>query len=172
MRSTNVPRKISTDPTTRAYQTDFNFSDATRARIFDLAAQAHYFSGKIDSGNQEARLHRRQEAGLQRRPEEFFRGLQLFAPAAGAATDYPISKHRGYSRIRPPPRLLPPLSKAGPWTKNPSTWKTRPAPANSPSYRPSSRSCRRSTTTSSVINVVRARAQRIMEMAQGAPATR
>ena len=36
---------------TEAYQSDFNFSDATRARIFDLAAQAHYFSGKIDSGN-------------------------------------------------------------------------------------------------------------------------
>lgn len=33
------------------YQADFNFSDATRARIFDLASQAHYFSGKIDSGN-------------------------------------------------------------------------------------------------------------------------
>ncbi len=34
-----------------SYQTEFTFSDATRARIFDLAAQAHYFSGKIDSGN-------------------------------------------------------------------------------------------------------------------------
>jgi len=33
------------------YQTDFTFSDATRARIFDLTAQAHYFSGKVDSGN-------------------------------------------------------------------------------------------------------------------------
>ncbi len=33
-----------------SYQTDFTFSDATRARIFDLADQAHYFSGKIDSG--------------------------------------------------------------------------------------------------------------------------
>ena len=32
------------------YETDFTFSDAARARIFDLAAQAHYFSGKIDSG--------------------------------------------------------------------------------------------------------------------------
>ncbi len=32
------------------YQTQFSFSDAARARIFDLAAQAHYFSGKIDSG--------------------------------------------------------------------------------------------------------------------------
>lgn len=33
------------------YQTAFTFSDATRARIFDLAAQSHYFSGKVDSGN-------------------------------------------------------------------------------------------------------------------------
>lgn len=32
------------------YQTEFSVSDATRTRIFDLAAQAHYFSGKIDSG--------------------------------------------------------------------------------------------------------------------------
>jgi len=34
-----------------AYQTDFTFSEANRARIFDLAAQAQYFSGKIDSGH-------------------------------------------------------------------------------------------------------------------------
>jgi len=33
------------------YQTEFNFSDATRSRIFSLAAQAHYFAGKVDSGN-------------------------------------------------------------------------------------------------------------------------
>jgi hypothetical protein len=32
------------------YQTEFSFTDAARARIFDLAAQAHYFSEKIDSG--------------------------------------------------------------------------------------------------------------------------
>jgi len=33
------------------YQTDFNFSDPARARIFELASLAHYFSGKVDSGN-------------------------------------------------------------------------------------------------------------------------
>ena len=44
--------KISDDSDDReAYQTDFVFSDATRVRIFDLATQARYFSGKIDSGN-------------------------------------------------------------------------------------------------------------------------
>jgi hypothetical protein len=44
--------KISSDSEDREnYQTDFIFSDAARARIFELAAQSHYFSGKIDSGN-------------------------------------------------------------------------------------------------------------------------
>lgn len=33
------------------YQTEFDLSPETRARVFELAAQAHYFSGKIDSGN-------------------------------------------------------------------------------------------------------------------------
>ena len=44
--------KITADSDERDnYETDFTFSDATRSRIFDLAAQAHYFSGKVDSGN-------------------------------------------------------------------------------------------------------------------------
>jgi hypothetical protein len=44
--------KITNDSDERDnYQTDFNFSDAARARIFELAAQARYFSGKVDSGN-------------------------------------------------------------------------------------------------------------------------
>jgi len=44
--------KISADSDARDdYQTDFIFSDATRVRIFELAAKAHYFSGKVDSGN-------------------------------------------------------------------------------------------------------------------------
>lgn len=44
--------KISNDSDVRDdYQTDFTFSDSTRAHIFELATQAHYFSGKVDSGN-------------------------------------------------------------------------------------------------------------------------
>src|SRR5208282_6712524 len=44
--------KISADSDEREnYQSEFTFSEATRSRIFDLAAQSHYFSGKIDSGN-------------------------------------------------------------------------------------------------------------------------
>jgi hypothetical protein len=44
--------KISADSDARDdYQTDFTLSDSARTRIFELAAQAHYFSGKVDSGN-------------------------------------------------------------------------------------------------------------------------
>ena len=44
--------KISNDSDERDdYQTDFTFSDSTRAHVFELATQAHYFSGKVDSGN-------------------------------------------------------------------------------------------------------------------------
>ena len=40
-----------TSDDTENYTAEFTFSDATRASIFDLAAKAHYFSGKIDTGN-------------------------------------------------------------------------------------------------------------------------
>lgn len=44
--------KITADSDVRdTYATDFVFSDPIRARIFELAVQAHYFSGKVDSGN-------------------------------------------------------------------------------------------------------------------------
>jgi hypothetical protein len=44
--------RVSEDSDEReTYQSEFIFSDASRARIFDLATQSHYFSGKIDSGN-------------------------------------------------------------------------------------------------------------------------
>jgi hypothetical protein len=33
------------------YQAEFTFTEVTRARIFDLASQSHNFSGKVDSGN-------------------------------------------------------------------------------------------------------------------------
>jgi hypothetical protein len=33
------------------HQAEFELSPAGRARIFDLAAQAHFFAGKVDSGN-------------------------------------------------------------------------------------------------------------------------
>jgi len=44
--------KISPESDDReSYQAEFELSPAGRARVFDLAAQAHFFAGKIDSGN-------------------------------------------------------------------------------------------------------------------------
>ena len=43
--------KTAPDAEEEPYTSEFDFSPANRARIFDLAAQAHYFSGKVDSGN-------------------------------------------------------------------------------------------------------------------------
>jgi hypothetical protein len=44
--------RISSDSEDREdYASDFTVSDVTRARMFELAQRAHYFSGKIDSGN-------------------------------------------------------------------------------------------------------------------------
>jgi hypothetical protein len=43
--------KADPDAEEQAYTSEFNFSPANRARIFELAAQAHYFSGEVDSGN-------------------------------------------------------------------------------------------------------------------------
>jgi len=44
--------RISQDSDVRDdYETSFTLSEATRARIFELAEKAHYFSGKVDSGN-------------------------------------------------------------------------------------------------------------------------
>ncbi len=42
--------KADPDAEEQPYTSEFEFSPATRARIFDLAAQAHYFSRKLDSG--------------------------------------------------------------------------------------------------------------------------
>jgi hypothetical protein len=44
--------RISPDSEDReTYRTEFQFSPGNRARIFGLATQSHYFAGKIDSGN-------------------------------------------------------------------------------------------------------------------------
>ncbi len=42
--------KADPDAEEQPYTSEFDFSSANRARIFELAAQAHYFSGKVDSG--------------------------------------------------------------------------------------------------------------------------
>jgi hypothetical protein len=44
--------RISTDSDDRdIYQPEFTLTDATRAQIFELTEKANYFSGKVDAGN-------------------------------------------------------------------------------------------------------------------------
>lgn len=44
--------RVSQDSDEReTYHADFELSPAGKARVFDLAAQAHFFAGKLDSGN-------------------------------------------------------------------------------------------------------------------------
>ena len=45
------PRYPPIRKTARTTELEFRFSDANRARVFELAKQAHYFAGKVDSGN-------------------------------------------------------------------------------------------------------------------------
>jgi hypothetical protein len=42
--------KIEDNPEEQSYSADFEMSAGNRDRVFDWAKQAHYFSGKIDSG--------------------------------------------------------------------------------------------------------------------------
>ncbi len=42
--------RIEDNPEAQSYKTEFEMSAGDRDRIFDWAKQAHYFSGKIDSG--------------------------------------------------------------------------------------------------------------------------
>ena len=44
------PVRIEDNPEEQSYKTDFEMSAGNRDRMFDWAKQAHYFSGKIDSG--------------------------------------------------------------------------------------------------------------------------
>jgi len=43
--------KVAPEAEEQPYASEFDFSPANRLRVFDLAVQAHYFSGKVDSGN-------------------------------------------------------------------------------------------------------------------------
>jgi hypothetical protein len=43
--------KVAEDSDEETYRTEFDMSAENRQRVFDYAKQAHYFEGKIDSGN-------------------------------------------------------------------------------------------------------------------------
>ena len=103
-RTTNLQARYLPDSDVRDdYQTDFTFSDATRARIFGLVAQAHYFSGKVDSGNKKLAFTGAKKLVLARTASEVRRADYNYSQQpARAAADNPVSKPRRHDGIRLP----------------------------------------------------------------------
>jgi len=164
--------KISSDSEdTETYQTDFTFSDATRARIFALAAQAHYFSGKIDSGNRKLAFtgtkklsytdaQRNVSATYNFSPQQPIQQLTALFQAVAATMEFGrrLAYDHRYQKLALDDEL-----------------KRMEAEAHSgelaelDAARPILQEI---FDDSSVLNVVRARAQRLMEMARSVPTAR
>ncbi len=107
--------KISSDSDDReTYQTDFVFSEATRARIFELATQAHYFSGKVDSGNHKLAFTGAKKLVYKDGQRETAAAYNFSSLPAGPAADDLISERERHPGVRPAPRPLPSLPEACP----------------------------------------------------------
>ena len=162
--------RISNDSDDReAYQTEFTFSEATRARIFDLAAQAHYFTGKIDSGNRKLAFTGAKKLTYKDDQRNFtadynFSSLQpvqqltaLFQ-GVSATLEYGrrLTHYHRYQKLALDDELkrMEEQARAGDINELQAV-----KPVLQEIY-----------DDASVINVVRARAQRLMEMGKGSPA--
>lgn len=145
------------------YQTDFALSDATRARIFQLAAEAHYFSGKIDSGSKKLAFtgakrltykdgQRSTTAEYNYSPVPAVQQLTALFQAVGATLEYGrrLTYFHHYQKLALDDEL-----------KRMEDQARRGDLAELQALKPVLQDIY---DDSSVINVVRARAQRIMEM--------
>jgi hypothetical protein len=164
--------KISDDSDDReSYQTEFTFSDATRSKIFAMAAQSHYFSGKIDSGNRKIAFTGAKKLTYKDGEHESTAAYnystlpvvqQLTALFQGVASTMEFGRrlaycHR-YQKLALDDELKRMEDQAG-----------RGELIELQAVKPVLQEIH---DDSSVINVVRARAQRIMEMGNGVPASR
>jgi hypothetical protein len=164
--------KISPDSEDRDnYQNEFTFSDATRARIFELAAQAHYFSGKIDSGNRKLANtgakkltykdgQRESSATYNYSPQPAVQQLTALFQSVGATLEFgrQLAHYHRYQKLA----LDDVLKRMEDQARRGELIEVQAVkPVLQEIY-----------DDSSVINVVRARAQRIMEMGSTAPAGR
>ncbi len=162
--------KISTESEDRDnYQTEFTFSDATRARIFDLAAQARYFSGKIDSGNRKLANtgakkltykdgQRESTASYNFSPQPAVQQLTTLFQSVSATLEF--GRRLAYSHRYQKLALDDELKRMEDQARRGELVELQAAkPVLQDIY-----------DDSSVMNVVRARAQRIMEMGLGTPA--
>ena len=161
--------KISSDSDdTETYQTDFNISDATRMRVFDLAAQAHYFAGKIDSGNHKLAFTGAKKLTYADGQRNFTADYnfspvpavqQLTALFQGVAATLEFGRRLAYYHHYQKLALDDELKRMETLARTGELMELQAAkPVLQEIYG-----------DPSVINVVRARAERIMEMSQGAP---
>ena len=164
--------KISSDSEdTETYQTNFTFSDATRARVFALAAQAHYFSGKIDSGNRKLAFtgtkklsytdaQRNVSATYNFSPQQPVQQLTALFQAVAATMEFGrrLTYDHRYQKLALDDE-----------TKRMEAEAHSGELAELDAARPILQEI---FDDSSVINVVRARAQRLMEMAKSVPTAR
>ena len=156
--------RISADSDERSnYQTEFALSDAARARIFQLAAQAHYFSGKTDSGSKKLAFtgakkltykddQRNTAADYNYSPVPAIQQLTALFQALGATLEYGrrLTYFHHYQKLALDDEL-----------KRMEDQARRGDLAEIQALKPVLQDIY---DDSSVINVVRARAQRIMEM--------
>ncbi len=164
--------KISPDSDDRDnYATDFTFSDSTRAQIFNLAAQAHYFSGKVDSGNKKLAFtgakkltysdgERNTSAGFNYSSNQTVQQLTTLFQKVAATLEYGrrLTYFHQYQKLALDEELkrMEGEAKSGQLTELEAV-----KPVLEAIYG-----------DSSVINVVRARARRIMELEASASAER
>jgi len=154
-----------------AYQTDFTMSDANRTRIFDLAAQAHYFSSKIDSGNKKLAFtgakklaykdgQREFAASYNYSPQPAIQALTTVFQSMAATLEYGrrLAYFHRYQKLALDDEMkrMENQARAGGLMELQAV-----GPTLQEIY-----------DDASVINVVRARAQRLIEMGKAAPAAK
>jgi hypothetical protein len=151
-----------------AYQIEFTFSGAARSRIFELAAQAHYFSGKIDSGNKKLAFtgakkltyrddRRNFAADYDFSPQPAVQQLTALFQSVAATLEFGrrLAHYHRYQKLALDEELkrMEDQARRGDLAELQAVRLVLQEIFNDPS----------------VINVVRARAQRIMEMGNGGP---
>lgn len=162
--------KISADSDEReTYRTEFSVSDETRAQIFELTARAHYFSGKIDSGNRKIAFTgskklvykdalREITAAYNFSPQLAVQQLTTLFQSVSATLEF--ARHLAYYHRYQKLALDDELKRMEDAIRRGDVMELQAArPVLQEIY-----------DDTSVMNVVRARAQRIMEMGNGAGA--
>jgi hypothetical protein len=154
-----------------SYQSTFKFSDETSARIFDLAAKAQYFSGKIDSGNHKLAFSGAKKLSYKDGARNFTADYnysplppvqQLTSLFQGVSATLEFGRRLAYYHRYQKLALDEELKTMETQARNGSL-------AELQSVKPILQEIYDDT---SVINVVRARAERLIEMGSGGKATR